>query len=172
MFNGNLKLLFSVIFLLLIIFPSACQPVAPATVAAKTTPTIIFTIQPTETQLAAIDATPIPTANFAPEDLLGIWTRSDPERGTLFLVFNENGIYVASHGSPETIIHSGDYLLEGRVFTFINGWDCEDTPGVYILRIIGGGKYLLLEPIEDSCPDRPGGLKGLRWDRVEATPAP
>ncbi len=170
MFNGNLEFLFSIIFLLLIISLSACQPETPSTMAAKT-PTIIFTIQPAETQLAA-GVTPVLTTNFAPEDLLGIWTRSDLDRGTLFLVFNESGTYFASHGSPDAIVHSGDYSLEGWVFTFKNGWDCEDMPGVYAFRITGGGKYLLLEPLNDNCPDRPAALKGYRWDRVEATPTP
>ncbi|MBI5961857.1 MAG: hypothetical protein HY863_00145 [Chloroflexi bacterium] len=170
MFNGNLWFRFVSMVLFLILPLSACQPEALATMAVPS-PTVIFTIQPTPTQLAA-DATPIPTANFVPKDLLGIWTRSDPDRGTLFLIFNENGTYAASHGSPDTIIHSGDYSLEGRVFTFMNGWDCADTPGIYIARIIAGGKYLLLEPLDDNCADRPIALKGLRWDRVEAAPTP
>jgi len=149
---------------------SACQPESLAT-AAPPSPTIAFTIQPAQTQLTT-SATPIPTANFVPEDLLGIWTRSDLDRGTLFLVFNENGTYVAAHGRPDAIVHSGDYLFDGKVFTFFNGWDCDDMSGVYAFRITGGGKYLLLEPLNDNCPDRPAALKGYRWDRVEATPTP
>jgi|CXWL01.1.fsa_nt_gi hypothetical protein len=163
MFNGILRFL-----LLLSVFLSACQPVSPATLEA---PTTTPTIQPAPTE-PAISATPIATADFEPEALLGIWTRSDSDRGDLFLVFNENGTYFASHGSPDTIIHSGDYSLEGRLFTFMNGWDCADTPGIYILRIISDGRSLLLDPQNDKCPDRPVTLKSYRWDKVEATPAP
>ncbi len=163
MFNGILRFL-----LLLSVFLSACQSASVTTLAAET-PTITSTIQPTPTQPSM---TPIPTADFLPGDVFGVWTRSDPERGDLFLVFNENGTYFASHGTPDTIVHSGDYSLEGRLFTFMNGWDCTDTPGIYILRIISDGRSLLLDTLEDKCPDRPGTLKSYRWDKLEATPAP
>ena len=165
MFNGILRTLFIAILVCL----SACQPESISTPAVET-PASSSTIPPT---LVQITFTSIPAANFTPQDLLGIWTRSDPERGQLFLVFKENGTYFASHGDPDTVVHSGDYSLDDRVFTFINGWDCADAPGLYVIRLTGGGKYLLFEPLEDKCSDRPGSVKSYRWDKVEAvTPTP
>ena len=155
-----------------------CQPIAtanptrslnvPALIPDTSTP-----LPSTSTQAPTYSPTPIPTANFILTDIVGMWTRSDPNRGTLFLIFNEDGSYVASHGTPEGIVHSGTFTLDGRIFTFVNGWDCSpqgETEGQYVLRLTGGGKYLLFEPLNDECPDRPSAFKGLRWDRFIATP--
>ncbi len=169
MFTGISRYLFSFV---LIVALSACQP-APDTAAPASPspepPSPTSTPAPTQEQV-----TPIPTANFLLEDILGIWTRSDPERGDLFIIINSDGSYNASHGSPDSIVHAGAYTLEGRIFTFVDGWDCspeETTPGQYILRL-SGGKYLLFEPYNDTCPDRPSAFKSYRWDRVEPTPTP
>lgn len=119
--------------------------------------------------------TPIPTANFTLSNILGLWFRSDPERGALYLTISEDGSYTASHGTPDDVVHSGSYSLEGRIFTFVNGWNCSplgETQGQYILRLAGGGAYLLFEPLEDACPDRPQAFKSFRWDRITATPTP
>ena len=143
------------------------------------TPTLIpetpTTLPPTATHAPTDSPTPIPTANFTIANILGIWTRTDPGRGTLFLILNEDGAYVASHGTPEGIVHSGEFTLDGRIFTFVNGWDCSplgETTGEYILRLTGGGMYLLFEPFNDECPDRPGAFKSFRWDRIVVTPTP
>ena len=168
-------------FVILVIILAGCVPAAteisasatPAETATLLPPT--FTAMPAQTPTLALSPTPIPTANFTLADVIGMWTRSDPDRGTLFLIFNEDGSYIASHGTPEGIVHSGIFTLDGRIFTFVNGWNCVplgETEGQFILRLTGGGKYLLFEPLNDPCPDRPNAFKGLRWDRVEATPTP
>jgi hypothetical protein len=166
--------------IILLISLSSCQSVSTdIPVSTQIAPTLIpetpTLVPPTETQAPAESSTPIPTANFTLPDIIGLWTRSDPDRGTLFLIFNEDGSYVASHGTPEGIVHSGTFTLDGRIFTFVNGWDCsplDETKGEYILRLTGGGKYLLFEPLNDECPDRPSAFKGLRWDRFMTTPTP
>lgn len=165
-------------FTLFWILLTACQP-APTelpTALPTSTPTISLpTLTPIPPTATLFTPTPIPTANFVIADILGMWTRSDFDRGTLFLIFNEDGSYVASHGTPEGIVHSGEFTLDGRVFTFVNGWNCSplgETEGQYILRLTGGGKFLLFEPLNDECPDRPNAFKGLRWDRVVVTPNP
>ena len=170
MFIGTLRSLFGVLYLLLIVFLPACQANA-ATMPAVESPTITSTTQPTPTRPTA---TPIPTANFAPEDIIGIWTRSDPDRGNLFITISSDGSYGASHGTPDDIVHSGVYTLDGRLFTFVDGWNCSPeatTPGQYIIRLTAG-KYLFFEPYNDTCPDRPSVFKSVRWDRVETIPAP
>ena len=167
-------------FIVLLIGLSSCQPVRTDIPAfTEIVPTLIpetsTSVLLTATQVPTGTPTPIPTANFTLADVIGMWTRSDFDRGTLFLIFNEDGSYVASHGTPEGIVHSGQFTLEGRIFTFVNGWDCSplgETEGEYILRLTGGGKYLLFEPLNDECPDRPSAFKGLRWDRVLVTPTP
>ncbi|MEW6400894.1 MAG: hypothetical protein AB1649_03785 [Chloroflexota bacterium] len=139
---------------------------APAT-TTLTTPTHEPVFSPTPTSSAL--PTAIPTADFTIEDISGTWTRIDPERGQLFLILDANGNYTASHGSPDDVVHAGTYSLEDRMFTFLDGWDCspaEQSPGKYVIRLAGEGKYLLFEPDEDACPDRPESLKGFRWDRV------
>ena len=176
-----MKAIFQTVFLAIFLVGSwGCQPaatdiptfpeIAPTLIPETPTP-----IPPTATQVPTESPTPIPTANFALADILGMWTRSDIDRGTLFLIFNEDGSYVASHGTPEGIVHSGMFTLDGRIFTFANGWDCSpmgEVEGQYILRVTGGGKYLLFEPLNDECPDRPSAFKSLRWDRVAVTPTP
>jgi len=166
MFTGSSRLLPVTVLFLIIVGLSACQPSTvdvPAT-ETQSPPSTVTPAQPSPT--------PIPTANFAPEDVLGIWMHEDQDRGILFLVFLDDGTYRASHGSPDVVIHSGKYTLEDRVFTFVNGWECPDSSGVYVIRISGGGKYLLFEKLDDTCADRPSALKSIRWDQVEATPAP
>jgi hypothetical protein len=176
-----MKAIFQTVFLSILLVGSwGCQPAATSSPTfAEITPTLIpetpTSVPPTATQAPTESPTPIPTANFVLADILGMWTRSDFERGTLFLIFNEDGSYVASHGTPEGIVHSGEFILEDRIFTFVNGWDCSpmgEVAGQYILRLAGGGKYLLFEPIDDECPDRPSAFKSLRWDRVAVTPTP
>ncbi len=168
MFTGISRILSITVFFLMVIGLSACQPsavVVPATETHPPPPTVI-PAQPSPT--------PFPTANFSPEDIIGIWTRSDPDRGELFIIINSDGSYITSHGTPDGIIHAGFYTLDGRLFTFVDGWNCSPaatTPGQYIIRLTGG-KYLLFEPVNDTCPDRPGILKSYRWDRVKMTPVP
>lgn len=168
-------------FALLIIGLIACQPVATeapvmeATEAASTPTAVVSTPTPLPPTPVPLTPTPIPTANFTPADIIGMWTRSDPDRGTLFLIFSEGGAYVASHGTPEGVVHAGKYTLDGRIFTFVSGWNCSplgETEGQYILRLAGEGKFLLFDTIEDKCPDRPSALKSFRWDLVVSTPTP
>lgn len=159
---------------------SSCQPMTTdIPVLTETVPSLIpetpTPIPPTSTQVPTGTPTPIPTANFTLTDITGMWTRSDFDRGTLFLIFNEDGSYIASHCMPEGIVHSGEFTLEGRIFTFLNGWDCsplDETEGEDILRLTGEGKYLLLEPLNDECLDCPSAFKSLRWDQVAVTPTP
>ncbi|GEM_PF-2013965 len=151
---------------------SAVSTAEPVSVAPTETAT---PISPTATEKPVESPTVIPTANFTLAEIVGVWFRSDPDRGDLYLTISEDGVYKAAHGTPEDIVHSGSYTLEDRIFTFINGWNCSplgETAGQYILRLAGGGKYLLFEPLEDECPDRPQAFKSFRWDRVEAAPTP
>ena len=167
-------------FVVLLVTLSSCQPAtSEIPTVTEIRPTLIpetpTPLPPTVTQAPRDSPTPIPTANFVLADILGMWTRSDFERGTLFLIFNEDRSYVASHGTPEGIVHTGTFTLDDRIFTFVNGWDCSpqgEIAGQYLLRYTGGGKYLLFEPLDDECPDRPSAFKGLRWDRVAATQTP
>jgi hypothetical protein len=167
MFTGTLRYLFSFV---LIVVLSACQPAVAAIDTPSPSP------QPPQATLTQTQepVTPIPTADFLPEDIIGVWTRSDPERGDLFIIINSDGSYVASHGSPDGITHSGSYTVDGRIFTFVDGWDCSseaDIPGQYVIRLLSG-KYLLFAPYNDACPDRPSAFKSYRWDRMEPTPTP
>lgn len=151
---------------------SATPTEAPTSLPATDTST---PAPPTATFTPAESPTPIPTANFTLADITGLWFRADPDRGDLYITINADGSYKASHGTPDGIVHSGKYTLAGRLFTFVNGWNCSplgETAGVYLLRLAGGGKYLTFEPLDDICPDRPPVFKSLRWDRVEATPTP
>jgi hypothetical protein len=113
----------------------------------------------------------LPTPNFAPGEILGTWTRSDPQRGDLFIILSEDGVYTASHGTPEGVIHSGSYSLEGNLLTFRDGWNCaplpDDTPGQYVARIGAGGRFLFFDLYSDDCADRTDSLPDLRWNRVE-----
>jgi hypothetical protein len=82
---------------------------------------------------------------------------------------------VASHGSLEGVVHAGKFTLEGRLFTFVDGWNCSPephTPGRYLLRLGSGGKWLYFDLYDDSCPDRPASLKGFRWTRYVQGPTP
>jgi hypothetical protein len=158
----------------------SCQPAtSEIPVVTEMPPTLLpetpTPLPPTATPAPTDSPTPIPTANFVLADIFGMWTRSDPDRGTLFLIFNEDGSYIASHGTPEGIVHSGSFTLDDRIFTFVNGWNCSpigEVAGQYILRLAGGGKYLLFEPLNDECPERPSAFKSLRWERVAVTPTP
>ncbi|HUG33397.1 MAG TPA: hypothetical protein VMJ90_01410 [Anaerolineales bacterium] len=160
--------------MILILLPG-CYPAATEVVPATAAPADTATPPPPTVTVTppAGSPTPIPTANFTLAEIVGMWTRSDPDRGDLFLIFREDGSYVASHGTPEGIVHTGQFSLEGRIFTFINGWNCSpqgETEGQYILRLAGGGKYLLFEPLDDTCPDRPSVFKSYRWDRAGTSP--
>lgn len=151
--------------------PSATSSSVPPTstpTAAPPTETPTPTIEPSRT---ATTLPPIPTANFAPADILGTWFRSDPSRGNLFLAFAEDGAYDAAHGTTEGSVHHGDYTLDGRLLTLVDGWNCApagSTPGQYVLRLVGGGNWLYLDVYLDACPDRPESLSGFRWDRYVA----
>lgn len=172
------------------VFMAACQP-APAAVstatlapsATQTTSPVPLTATPTTappsaTPTATVAPTrtptplpPVPTANFAPEDIVGTWARIDPDRGNLFFTFGADGVYDAAHGNLEGTVHHGTYTLEGRLLTIVDGWNCdpdEATPGQYVLRLIGGGNWLYFDPYLDTCPDRPEAVSGFRWDRYEA----
>lgn len=157
-------------FLLLILLTlvlAACQPVTPTPTAFPSAPPhtpLPPTATPTFTPLPAI-----PTADFTLADLIGTWTRSDRDRGNLFLNFGEGGGYFASHGDLEGVVHSGHYTLEDRLFTFVDGWNCaplpNDTPGRYVVRMANTGQWLFLDLYSDSCPDRPTALRSVRWTR-------
>lgn len=92
----------------------------------------------------------------------------------MFLTFFESGAYRAAHGAPDGVVHAGRYTLEGRLLTFVDGWDCsplpETTPGWYLLRLAGGGQWLYLDYNGDDCPDRPSALRSVRWTRFAPTP--
>jgi len=180
------------IFGLTVLALSSCQPVAspeatqplPTSVplTGATTP-VAYTPTPTPT-LPASTATatplpPIPTADFSLTDIAGIWTRSDPERGDLFIILHESGAYIAAHGSPAGVIHSGKFSLEGSLLTFRDGWNCQplpnDTPGHYVVRRGGAGRFLFFDLYKDPCPDRLSALRSFRWTRFispESTPTP
>ncbi len=128
--------------------------------------------QPILTPTTEPSPTTAPTNTAIPvtiETLTDTWTRTDPERGTLFLIFDADGNFTASHGTPEGIMHTGHFSLEGNVFTFLDGWDCSplgETPGTYTLRLAGEGKFLIFTTLGDACPGRPEGLNGYRFDRT------
>jgi hypothetical protein len=176
MFTGISQRLLVILSTLLLIGGASCAPAATVTEAPPAAPVATSTPSPAPPPTQPLESpTPIPTANFTLADIVGTWTRSDPDRGLLFLIFDENGNYLASHGTPDSVVHAGDFSLDGRLFTFLSGWDCspaEHTPGQYILRIAGGGRYLLFEPFEDTCPDRPSVFRSFRWDRVDPAPSP
>jgi hypothetical protein len=137
--------------------------------------TILQSLEWTETSVLASPNSsptprpPIPTADFTLAEIVGVWSRSDPERGNLYLTFSEPGTYRASHGTPDGVVHAGAYTLEGRLLTFVDGWDCyplpANTPGQYVLQVAGGGRWLFLDLYEDECPDRPSALRSVRWTR-------
>jgi hypothetical protein len=140
----------------------------PATTAAPTS--LPPTLTPEATPLP-----PIPTADFAPAEIVGAWTRADPERGNLFLIFSETRTYRAAHGEPDSTVHAGRYTLDGRLFTFQDGWNCaplpDDTPGKYVVRLIRDRGWLYLGLYQDDCPDRPSAVRSVRWTRFVPTPA-
>ena len=156
--------------------PSATITLLPATSTATAVPaTLTATARPSAT-LSPTARPTIPTADFAPADVLGIWHRFDQDRGDLFIIFRDDGTYGAAHGSTDGIVHGGNYTLDGRLLTWVDGWDCSpmprDTSGQYVLRILDGGKYLFMARYGDRCPDRPQALANFRWTRVIATPTP
>ena len=111
-----------------------------------------------------------------PSDPLGVWTRSDLDRGDLFLTFFENGRYEAAHGNPAAIVHTGTFALDDNLFTFKDGWDCaplpDDPSGRYVLRLGSQGMWLFFVLEEDTCPDRPDAMKSFRWSRFIPSPTP
>jgi hypothetical protein len=151
---------------------SACVPAAPAPVpltATRVPPTVTAAL-PAATPIpptATLVPTPIPIADFAPESLIGTWTRADPERGQLYLTFNDAGNYFASHGEPGGVVHSGKYTLEGRVLTFVDGWrDC-DT-GSYTVSLTPGTSLLMRTLADPSCGgDRVNAFNSRRWEWVQ-----
>lgn len=149
------------------------SPIVSSTVTPASTATATST-QPIPTQPPAT-LPPVPTADFTLQEVLGMWTRSDPDRGDLYMIFGEGGTYTASHGTPDGVVHSGTFTLEGSLFTYLDGWNCspkpDDTPGKYVLRL-SGGRFLYFDLYEDTCPDRPEALVRLRWERVTRTPTP
>jgi hypothetical protein len=157
---------------------SACVPAAPAPavtpspipLTATRVPPTVTAAPPTATPIpptATLVPTSIPTADFAPESLIGTWTRADPERGQLYLTFNDAGNYFASHGEPGGVVHSGKYTLEGRVLTFVDGWRECDT-GSYTLSL-SPGKSLLMRVLDDpTCGgDRVNAFNSRRWTWVQ-----
>ncbi len=178
---------------LIVITATACQPAAALVTPEWTlavTPTLESSatatthpptatptqIPPSATATPATPLPPVPTADFSPDALLGTWTRFDVERGNLFLTFSESGRYRAAHGTPDGVVHSGQFNLEDSLLTFLDGWDCSpkprDTPGGYLLRMSKAQEWLFLDLYADGCPDRPAALKGRRWTRLAPTPAP
>jgi hypothetical protein len=150
--------------------------VLPAATATPVPPTATATPIPPTPTASPTALPPIPMADFAFADILGTWTRSDRDRGDLFLSFFEKGGYLASHGTPDGVVHGGRYTLEGRLLTFKDGWNCSplpnDTPGRYVLRLANAGRWLFLDLYEDTCPDRPNALRSFRWTRFVPTPTP
>ena len=148
-----------------IIALAGCAQAAIETSASATPADTATPAPPTATFTPAVSPTPIPTANFTLADIIGTWFRSDPDRGNLYMIFQEGGGYLASHGTPDGVVHAGKYTLDGRVFTFVDGWNCSplgETEGKYILRLGGGGNFLLFETLDDKCPDRPSAVKSVR----------
>lgn len=141
--------------------PPATQP--PATATARPPTAIVAPPTPTPTAIF--------TPDFAPGEMWGIWTRSDPERGQLYLIFQEDGTYRASHGTPEDGVHGGAFTLDGRLFTFLDGWNCSpkprNTPGQYVVRLAADRTALFLDPVQDRCPDRSAAVGYKRWVRYE-----
>jgi hypothetical protein len=92
----------------------------------------------------------------------------------LFITLNENGRYLASHGSPEGVVHTGDFMLKNNLLIFMDGWDCSplpnDTPGSYIPDLRNAGKWMYFKLAEDACLDRAGALGTFRWSRHVRTP--
>jgi hypothetical protein len=162
--------------------PSATAPPSATSTALPPTATPTHTdIPATATLVATATQSPtprptIPTPDFAPGDVLGTWMRSDPDRGDLYITFRQDGTYQAAHGTPEGVVHGGKYTLDGRLLTYVDGWDCSpkprDTPGPYVLRIQDGGRFLYMSRYGDTCPDRPQALANFRWMRLLATPTP
>ena len=151
-----------ILFALSVIGLIGCQPAATGLPMVEPTSEATFVV-PTQTSVPPT-ATPIP----ALADISGTWTHSDPDRGTLFLVFNEDGTYVAAHGTPDAIVHEGKYTLAEGILTFVDGWDCsspEEIPGQYSIRL-SGTKFLIFTMKEDACEGRPEAFKDARWDRV------
>lgn len=146
---------------------AACAPATPAPTATATALPTATAAPPTVTPIpptATLMPTPIPTADFAPEALQGVWTRADPERGQLYLTFTATGGYLASHGEPSGVVHAGAYILEGRVLTFVDGWrDCE--LGSYLVKITPN-KFISLEILDDATcrSDRGDALARRRWN--------
>lgn len=61
---------------------------------------------------------PIPTANFTPDQIVGIWFRSEVDRGALYLTISGDGIYDAAHGTVEGSVHHGHYSLDALSLLF------------------------------------------------------
>lgn len=150
---------------------TSVPPTSTPTEAPPTeTPRPTSSPAPTPTRTATA-LPPIPTANFAAADIFKTWFRSDPDRGNLYLTLSDAGTYDAAHGTLEGTVHHGQFTLEGRLLTIVDGWNCapaESTPGQYVLRQQGGGQWLYLDVYLDTCPDRPESLSGFRWDRYVA----
>ena len=100
-----------------IIALAGCAQAAIETSASATPADTATPAPPTATFTPAVSPTPIPTANFTLADIIGTWFRSDPDRGNLYMIFQEGGGYLASHGTPDGVVHAGKYTLDGRVFT-------------------------------------------------------
>ncbi|MCC7354897.1 MAG: hypothetical protein IT330_14225 [Anaerolineae bacterium] len=155
--------------------PQEAAPVAQATAAPTAT-----ALPPTSTPLpppptatpapptaTATPREPIPTADFTLQDIVGTWTRNDADRGQLFINIGESGKYGAAHGTPDSVVHGGTYTLDGRVLTFVSGWDTCPA-GSYLLRLVtsAGKKVLFFDPLSDAdCADRYNTFRGRRWDR-------
>lgn len=151
-------------------------PAPPTATATPLPPTATATPVPPTPTASPTALPPIPAADFTLSDIVGAWTRSDRDRGDLFLSFLERGGYLAAHGTPGGVVHAGAYTLDGRLLTFMDGWNCsplpDDTPGRYVLRLMNEGKWLFLDLYQDDCPDRPNALRGFRWTRFVPTPTP
>ncbi len=156
--------------------PTPTSTQIPSSTPLPATPTP--TPQPTDTPEPTATPTrsptplpPVPTPDFTAEDVFGIWTRSDPDRGDLFLTLSEDMHYLASHGTPDGVVHAGMFSLDGSLLTFTDGWNCsplpDDTPGAYVLKFLAGGRFLYFDLYLDACEDRPASLDGYRWDRYE-----
>lgn len=157
--------------------PTSTPPPQPSATPTRVAPSATSTALPLPTATPSpAPVTPIPTADFAFTELIGIWTRTDPDSGDLFLIFSEDNTYIAAHGSPNGVISTGTFTLEGRLLTFASGWNCtplaDTTPGMYLLRLAGGGNWLYLDLYADTCPERPSAFRNIRWTRYIPTPTP
>jgi hypothetical protein len=124
---------------------------------------------------STLPGTPLPTPDFVPEDIYGIWTIWDQEAGgPNFITLNENGSFVVSHGPfPGVLLYAGTYTHEGNALTFLSWWFCEPDQriGMYLLKVRNEKQWLFFVPRNDPCSERANDFRSriVGWERF--TPA-